>query len=1181
MAHNPATGLIANFDRRGFEVRPESGRWSWGLELTSYGVGAMQRPIKGKAAAVRTEARRVTYDWDKNLEEWYQNDAQGLEHGFTIQSRPETDSQHESLTLRLRLRGGLRSVGEVVGRNIAFGNEKGDLQLSYSNLRVVDALGHQLDAWFEEDCEETFRIVVEDVEAIYPVTIDPTIGQQAYLKGTYNRGYCCNFFGSSMAISGDTVVVGATHDASMATGVNGDPTLTGFPNAGAAYVFVRNGETWSQQAYLKASNTQELYNFGQSVAISGDTVIVGSPGEASNATGVNGNQSDNSAEGSGAAYVFVRSGTTWSQQSYLKASNTESYDGFGWSVAISGDTVVVGSLSEDSNATWVNGDQSDNSAEGSGAAYVFVRSGMTWSQQAYLKANNTRAEDYFAVSVAIFGDTVIVGAFGADVWNYGSNSGAAYVFVRYGTYWSQQGFLLAFDRGISESPFNPIYDPDDGFGVSVAISGDTVVVGAFGEDIKATGVNGQGDYSASASGAAYVFVRDGTTWSQQAYLKASNTQAGDLFGESVAISGDTVVVGARGEDSNATGVNGNQSDNSAENSGAAYVFVRSGTTWRQQAYLKASNTESNDGFGIVAISGDTVVVGAMGEDSNATGVNGDQSNNSLWASGAAYIFSLSAPTIVAASGITRIIGIYGSNSIIASVSDLNVPINTLRVTVTSANPAVGIKLSNIVNTNGTITADITANTTASAGVVSFILQVSNGTSISTATLTVTVVAVTSSNPSISLPASSGSAISPGSSVTITQTLSNVSSFPVTTVYVAILPGGLNALSCTSQIGTCVIGTGTQISPGSDPQGLSIRNTANSNSASQTITWSGIIPANGSVTIIYQVQVGVQATSGTQYCITSTVNGITGPSSCLTVNVPPSGPGNPLIFAGLPNTQKPASLLIFNIFTSSGSGAQSETLISLTNTNPVNPSSVHLFFVDGATCTVADQIVTLTQNQTASFLASDIDPGVTGYLIAVAVDSAGCPTISNYLIGTETVRFESGHHAMLPAIGVAGISLGSSPCQPSSTVATILFDGIRYDTLPRSLAIATLPSLANGNSSMLIVNRIGGDLTNGAERLGTLAGLLFDDSEVSRSFMLTAGSCQMRGLLGNNYPRTVPRYTTVIPAGRSGWMKFWTSSDEAITGVMINEAVSGLSGGYNLQALTTTSAATLTIPVIPN
>src|SRR5206468_3352783 len=143
--------------------------------------------------------------------------------------------------------------------------------------------------------------------------------------------------------------------------------------------------SWTPQAYLKASNTGPLDEFGYSVAVSGDTVVVGAPFEDSNATGVNGNQSNNSADDSGAAYVFVRSGTNWVQQAYLKASNTDPDDKFGSSVAASANTVVVGAPHESSNATGVDGDGSINSASHSGAAYVFVRSGTTWTQQAYLK----------------------------------------------------------------------------------------------------------------------------------------------------------------------------------------------------------------------------------------------------------------------------------------------------------------------------------------------------------------------------------------------------------------------------------------------------------------------------------------------------------------------------------------------------------------------------------------------------------------------------------------------------------------------------------------------------------------------------------------------------------------------------------------------------------------------------
>jgi hypothetical protein len=287
-----------------------------------------------------------------------------------------------------------------------------------------------------------------------------------------------------------------------------------------------------------------------------------------------------------------------------------------------------------------------------------------------------------------------------------------------------------------------------------------------------------------------------------------------------------------------------------------------------------------------------------------------------------------------------------------------------------------------------------------------------------------------------------------------------------------------------------------------------------------------------------------------------------------------------IAARLPNPQKPGSLLIFNVYTSSVNTTLSDTQISLTNTNPVSPANVHLFFVDGSSCSVADQIVTLTQNQTVTFRASDVDPGVTGYLIAVAVDQSGCPVVGNYLIGVEDVRFESGHHATLPAIGVSGLGVGATPCLSNSVTTTLAFNGVQYDELPRGLGIASLPSLATGNSPMLIINRIGGDLTSGAERMGALAGLMFDDGETSRSFTLTGGTCQLRGMLGNNLPRTVPRYGTVIPAGRTGWMKFWAAGDEALSGVMINAGTSGFSGGYNLQTLTTTNSASLIIPVIP-
>ena len=387
---------------------------------------------------------------------------------------------------------------------------------------------------------------------------------------------------------------------------------------------------------MKASNTEANDHFGYSVALSGDgnTLAVGVRYESSNATGIDGNQADNSAGGAGAVYVFTRSGSTWSQQAYVKASNTEIGDQFGFSVALSGDgnTLAVGAYTEDSNATGINGNQADNSASSSGAVYVFTRSGSTWGQQVYVKASNTDANDAFGYSVALSGDgnTLAVGAYGEA-----SYVGAVYVFIRSGSTWAQQAYVKASSSEAS-----------DWFGTSVALSGDgnTLAVGAFGEDSNATGVNGtQADNSASNAGAVYVFTRTGSAWSQQAYVKASNTEADDTFGMSVAMSGDgnTLAVGARQEHSNATGIGGNQADNSALYSGAVYVFTRSGSTWTQQAYVKASNSGLNDRFGTsVALSGDgnTMAVGAYREGSNATGINGDQTNNSAGASGAVYVY---------------------------------------------------------------------------------------------------------------------------------------------------------------------------------------------------------------------------------------------------------------------------------------------------------------------------------------------------------------------------------------------------------------------------------------------------------------------------------------------------------------------------------------------------------------
>lgn len=334
--------------------------------------------------------------------------------------------------------------------------------------------------------------------------------------------------------------------------------------------------------YFKANNTKASDNYGYAVALSADgsTLAVGAPSEDSGATGIGGDQTDVSMPNAGAVYVFIRSAGVWSQQAYVKASNTDADDQFGSSVALSadGNTLAVSAPGEDSNATGINGDQTDDSAFTAGAVYVFTRSAGVWSQQAYVKASNTGANDYFGYRLALSGD------------------------------------------------------------------GNTLAVGAIGEGSNATGINGdEANNSKATSGAVYVFIRSAGAWSQQAYVKASNTGVGDQFGTSVALSanGNTLAVGAYSESSNATGINGDQANDSTGTSGAVYVFTRSAGAWSQQAYIKASNTQGTDYFGrSVGLSGDgnTLAVGADGEDSNASGINGNLMDNSASGAGAVYVY---------------------------------------------------------------------------------------------------------------------------------------------------------------------------------------------------------------------------------------------------------------------------------------------------------------------------------------------------------------------------------------------------------------------------------------------------------------------------------------------------------------------------------------------------------------
>lgn len=521
---NPRHALTTDFTKQGIEVRRYS--LNWGLETRAYGYGNALRPIK--AVAPQVKANRVEYVRD-GVTEWYENGPLGLEQGFTLADRPrKTNSQ--PLTLVLSMHGDFVARRNKRRTGLDLLGKDGKTVLRYSGLTAKDATGQELRAWLEVRGDRLF-VRVSDSGARYPVTIDPWI-QKAEL--TSSDGAVDDVFGTSVAISGGTLVVGAPLH-----------TVGSNEEQGAAYVFVQNGTTWSQQAELTASDGATNDRFGQSIAISGSTIVVGAY---ERTIGSNTFQ--------GAAYVFAQTGGNWVQQAELTSSDGAAYDNFGCSVSVNGGTVLVGALHHGLP----------------GSAYVFIQSSTDWTEQAELTASDGGIGDDFGTSVAVSGSTVVVGS---PLHAVGSNfgQGAAYVFVQSGTSWPQQAELTASDGG-----------SDEFFGSSVAASGSTAVASAYraayvfsqssdgwSQQSELPIANFDGGYVAVEGGTivagapviskSYVFVESGDKWGQQAELAASDGTTQDLFGDSVAISGSTAVIGAPSHE-----VGSNQGQ------GAAYVF---------------------------------------------------------------------------------------------------------------------------------------------------------------------------------------------------------------------------------------------------------------------------------------------------------------------------------------------------------------------------------------------------------------------------------------------------------------------------------------------------------------------------------------------------------------------------------------------------------------------------------
>ena len=323
-----------------------------------------------------------------------------------------------------------------------------------------------------------------------------------------------------------------------------------------------------------------------------------------------------------------------------------------------------------------------------------------------------------------------------------------------------------------------------------------------------------------------------------------------------------------------------------------------------------------------------------------------------------------------------------------------------------------------------------------------------------------------------------------------------------------------------------------------------------------------------------------------------------------------GPGAPFPPTSEVSDQKAGSILIYNLYSSQAATPEAEnTRINITNTNPAVTAFVHLFFVDGASCTPADVFICLTPNQTASFLASDIDPGVMGYIVASTADPVtGCPISFNFLIGSEYVKLASGHAGSLGAEALASVfPTGPVPaglCDLASGTALIGF-GLFYDRLARVLAVDNIPSPTDGNNTLIVINRIAGNLLTGARPIGSLFGLLFDDAENAYSFTFTPPGCQFKGPI-SSIRLLNGGLQNIIPAGRSGWMKFWSASPETATfnfpllpantffsgvgrgllGAVFNAnantatSPTAFVGGRNLHKLTLNEFDFLLIPVFP-
>ena len=565
VAMHEAMRLRAEVGANGATLRKAGEAWGATLAGARYGcagsfLAAIERTAAPRVGATANRVEVAGRAAAAPVDEWYVHGPLGLEQGFTL-GESACEGGGGDLAIELRLEG-LEATTNRNGNGLDLRDAAGVVRMRYTDLWARDASGAALVATMDA-VPGGIALRVDARGAKFPVTVDPLAWLQT-AELTASDGAASDLLAYSVSISGTLAIVGAPDHA---VGANSQQ--------GAAYVFAQSGTTWTEQAELTASDGVAHDQFGYTVAISGTLAIVG---PIDHTVGANADQ--------GAAYVFAQSGTTWTEQAELTASDGAQGDYFGTSVSLSGTAAIVGALFHTVGA---------NAHEG--AAYMFARSGATWSQRAELTASDGAAGDAFGDSVSLSGTLAIVGASNHTV-GASAAQGAAYVFAQSGTLWTQQAELTASDGAT-----------DDDFGVSVALSGTTAIVGAQDHTVGAN----------AAQGAAYVLVQSGTTWTEQQELTASDGASGDEFGHAVALSGTTAIVGAQGH---TVGANGAQ--------GAAYVLVQSGTTWTEQQELTASDGAPGDDFGhSVSLSGTTAIVAGT---QHMVGANAKQ--------GAAYIEAL-------------------------------------------------------------------------------------------------------------------------------------------------------------------------------------------------------------------------------------------------------------------------------------------------------------------------------------------------------------------------------------------------------------------------------------------------------------------------------------------------------------------------------------------------------------